>query len=80
MYAHTVGQTRYRFDDLRVLLAKASPSRSGDQLAGLAAASSEERVAAQMALAELPLAAFLSDVVVPYESDEAGRRFPGLSP
>ena len=55
------------------LLAKASPLRSGDQLAGIAAASGEERVAAQYALADLPLAAFLNETVVPYESDEVTR-------
>jgi ethanolamine ammonia-lyase large subunit len=58
---------------LRELLAKASPVRSGDQLAGLAAATAEERVRAQMKLADLPLKAFLADPVVPYESDEVTR-------
>ena len=56
-YAHTVGAVTYRFPDLRTLLAKATPARSGDALAGLAAATAEERVAAQMALADVPLAA-----------------------
>ncbi len=55
MYAHTVGLVRYRFPDLRALLGKASPARAGDVLAGVTAASAEERVAAQMALADLPL-------------------------
>ena len=55
MYAHAVGGTRYHFPDLRTLLARASPARSGDALAGLSAESAEERVAAQMALADLPL-------------------------
>ena len=73
MYVHTVGQRRYRFDDLKTLLARASPRRSGDELAGLAAASAEERVAAQMALAELPLSVFLSESVIPYEEDEVTR-------
>jgi ethanolamine ammonia-lyase large subunit len=73
MYSHTVGGTRYRFDDLRTLLARASPRRSGDELAGLAAASAAERVAAQMALADLPLAAFLAEEVVPYAEDEVTR-------
>ncbi|MEO8138500.1 MAG: ethanolamine ammonia-lyase subunit EutB [Gemmatimonadota bacterium] len=73
MYAHTAGGTRYRFDDLRTLLAKASPRRSGDELAGLAAASAAERVAAQMALADLPLATFLNESVIPYEADEVTR-------
>ncbi|MBA3319030.1 MAG: ethanolamine ammonia-lyase subunit EutB, partial [Gemmatimonadales bacterium] len=73
MYGHTVGSVGYRFTDLRTMLAKASPVRSGDALAGLAAESAEERVAAQMALADVPLAAFLHQAVVPYESDEVTR-------
>jgi ethanolamine ammonia-lyase large subunit len=73
MYAHTVGQQRYRFEDLRTLLARASPPRSGDELAGISAERAEERVAAQMALAELPLTVFLSESVVPYERDEVTR-------
>jgi ethanolamine ammonia-lyase large subunit len=64
---------RYPFPDLKTLLAKATPARSGDELAGIAADSAEERVAAQMALAELPLRTFLTDVVVPYEKDEVTR-------
>ena len=72
-YSHTVGRVVYRFENLKSLLAKASPLRSGDQLAGLAAATAEERVAAQMALSELPLRAFLSEQVVPCESDEVTR-------
>ena len=55
------------------LLARASPLRSGDELAGIAAESAEERVAAQMALADLPLTSFLADAVVPYERDEVTR-------
>ena len=73
MYTHTVGGTRYRFPDLRTLLARATPRRSGDELAGLAAASAEERVAAQLALADLPLTTFLTEAVVPYEADEVTR-------
>jgi ethanolamine ammonia-lyase large subunit len=69
----TIGARTYRFADLKTLLAKASPPRSGDQLAGVAAASEEERVAAKMALAQLPLRAFLDEPVVPYESDEVTR-------
>ena len=72
-FSHTVGTTTYRFADLKDLLARATPARSGDVLAGVAAASDEERVVAQMALAELPLARFLNDVVVPYEDDEVTR-------
>jgi len=70
---HSIGNTRYTFDGLRELLAKATPLRSGDVLAGVAAGSAEERVAAQFALADLPLAHFLSEHVVPYESDEVTR-------
>jgi ethanolamine ammonia-lyase large subunit len=73
MYALTLGARRYGFDDLKTLLAKATPLRSGDQLAGIAAESGEERVAAQYALADLPLATFLSETVVPYEDDEVTR-------
>ncbi|MDB5411454.1 MAG: ethanolamine ammonia lyase large subunit [Rhodospirillales bacterium] len=72
-YAHTIGHERHRFDDLKQLLACASPRRSGDELAGIAAASDERRVAARMALAELPLATFLNEAVVPYESDDVTR-------
>lgn len=72
-YAQTIGNIRYTFGSLRELLAKASPLRSGDVLAGVAAQSAEERVAAQFALADLPLERFLSDDVVPYEDDEVTR-------
>ena len=72
-YAHTLGAERFRFADLRTLLAKASPRRSGDELAGVAAANARERVAAQLALADLPLTTFLNEAVVPYESDEVTR-------
>ena len=73
MFSATIGTRRYAFGDLKTLLAKASPLRSGDQLAGVAAESSEERVAARFALADLPLATFLNDAVIPYESDEITR-------
>jgi ethanolamine ammonia-lyase large subunit len=72
-FYHTIGSTRYAFADLRDLLAKATPLRSGDVLAGVAAESAEQRVAAQFALADLPLAHFLDEQVVPYESDEVTR-------
>jgi len=72
-FRHTAGTTTYGFADLKDLLAKATPLRSGDVLAGVAAATDEERVVAQMALAELPLARLLTDVVVPYEDDEVTR-------
>jgi len=63
----------YRFNDLKDLLAKATPLRTGDVLAGLNAASYEERVAAQIVLADVPLKTFLNEVVVPYEADEITR-------
>ena len=72
-YAHTLGSMVYRFRDLKDLLAKATPLRSGDVLAGVAAASAQERVAAQMALADLPLSVFLNEALVPYERDEVTR-------
>jgi ethanolamine ammonia-lyase large subunit len=72
-FAHTVGGTRFVFDDLRTLLARATPFRSGDALAGVAAASAAERVAAQRALADLPLSRFLEQAVVPHEADDVTR-------
>ena len=72
-FSHTVGSKTYLFRDLKDLMAKATPARSGDYLAGLGAGNAEERVAAQMALAELPLSVFLNEVVVPYEQDEVTR-------
>lgn len=72
-FASTIGNRRYLFADLRTLLARATPMRSGDALAGLAAQSAEERVAAQFALADLPLARFLEQDIVPYDSDEVTR-------
>ncbi len=72
-YSHTIGSVVYKFDSLKTLLAKATPARSGDDLAGLSASSAQERVAAQMALSELPLSAFLSEHLIPYESDEVTR-------
>lgn len=72
-FTHTVASRRHLFADLKTLLAKASPARSGDYLAGLAAASEEERMAARMALAEVPLAHFLNEALVPYEEDEVTR-------
>ena len=73
VYRHTIGSTSYRFNGLSDLLAKASPARSGDQLAGIAAVDAAERVAAQMALADLPLTTFLNETVVPYASDDVTR-------
>jgi ethanolamine ammonia-lyase large subunit len=73
MRAAAIGGTRYTFPDLKGLLAKASPARSGDRLAGIAAETAAERVAAQMTLADLPLATFLDEAVVAYEDDEVTR-------
>ena len=67
------GGTRYDFNSLKELMAKASPARSGDALARVAASCAEERVAAQMCLAEVPLAQFLEDLLIPYETDEVTR-------
>ena len=72
-YSHTVRGVKHTFADLRTLLAKASPLRSGDQLAGIAASGAEGRAIAQMALAELPLSVFTNEAVVPYESDAVTR-------
>jgi len=73
MYAATVGGERHVFDSLAKLMAHATPARSGDRLAGLAAPTAEARVAAQFALADLPLKTFLEDLIVPYEADEVSR-------
>ena len=72
-FSHTLGQRRYVFDGLASLLAKASPPKSGDQLAGIAAASDEERVAVRLALADVPLKNFLEEPLIPYEEDEVTR-------
>jgi len=71
--SHTIRGVTYGFADLKELLAKASPLRSGDELAGISAATAEERVAARFVLAGLPLSHFLNEVVIPYESDEVTR-------
>jgi len=72
-YTRTLGGRTYQFDDLKTLMAKATPERSGDQLAGLAAESAEERVAAQLCLADVPLTTFLEEPLIPYEDDEVTR-------
>src|SRR5271165_4784258 len=72
-YRHSIRGVAYSFADLRTLLARVSPVRSGDELAGVAASSAAERVAAQMALADLPLSEFLNEAVIPYEDDEVTR-------
>lgn len=72
-YRHTVGTQTFVFDNLKELMAKATPARSGDRLAGVAAISAQERAIAQMALAEVPLKNFLQELMVPYEEDEVTR-------
>lgn len=72
-YAATVGRTRHVFADLKEVMAKASPPRSGDELAGIAAGSAQERVAARTVLAGLPLDRFLAEPLVPYEDDDVTR-------
>ena len=73
MYRTSIGQRTYQFPDLKSLMAKASPARSGDYLAGVAAATAEERMAAKICLADLPLKAFLENALIPYEEDEITR-------
>src|ERR1700681_336221 len=73
VYRHAIDATSYLFDDLRDLLAKATPPRSGDRLAGIAAGSAAQMIAARIALADVPLRQFLADAVVPYEDDEVTR-------
>jgi len=73
VYRHTIDATSYVFDDLRDLLAKATPPRSGDRLAGIAADSAEQMIAARMALSDVPLGQFLEETVIPFEDDEVTR-------
>ena len=72
-YRHTIDATSHVFDDLRDLLAKATPPRSGDRLAGIAADSSEQMIAARTALSDVPLKQFLNETVIAYEDDEITR-------
>lgn len=69
----TLDNRHYEFASLRTLLAKATPARSGDRLAGVAASDARERVAAQTLLADVPLRALLDDPIIPYEDDEVTR-------
>jgi ethanolamine ammonia-lyase large subunit len=73
IYRHAIAAHSYAFEGLRDLLAKATPPRSGDRLAGLAAETAEQMIAARMALADLPLKQFLEETVVPYEDDDVTR-------
>jgi len=72
-YRHTIDATVYVFESLRDLLAKATPPRSGDRLAGIAAETSEQMIAARMVLADTPLSQFLNEAIIPYEDDEVTR-------
>jgi ethanolamine ammonia-lyase large subunit len=73
IYRYSVGAHTYQFADLKAVLAKATPARSGDYLAGVAAETDAERMAAKMCLAAIPLKQFLQDLIIPYESDEVTR-------
>ncbi|MEC8524134.1 MAG: ethanolamine ammonia-lyase subunit EutB [Pseudomonadota bacterium] len=72
-YSYTAGQQTWHFENLAEVMAKATPARSGDRLAGVIARSAEERVIAQMVLADVPLKQFLNEALVPYEDDEVTR-------
>jgi ethanolamine ammonia-lyase large subunit len=72
-YRHRIGPQTWAFADLKTVMAKATPERSGDRLAGLAAESAAERMAARMCLADLPLQRFLDEALIPYEDDEVTR-------
>jgi ethanolamine ammonia-lyase large subunit len=72
-YTATIRGITHTFPDLRTLLARASPLRSGDELAGIAASGAEERAIAQITLADVPLSAFLNEAIVPYETDDVTR-------
>ncbi|MBC8058561.1 MAG: ethanolamine ammonia-lyase subunit EutB, partial [Rhizobiales bacterium] len=72
-YRTTIASQVFAFDDLKQVMAFASPARSGDYLAGLGAASAQQRMAARHVLADLPLKAFLSEALIPYEDDDITR-------
>ena len=72
-YQHCVGATNYLFSSLKQVMAKATPARSGDLLAGVAAETYAERMAARMCLASIPLKRFLEELLIPYEADEVSR-------
>lgn len=73
VYQHTVGNFNFTFPDLKTVLAKASPEKSGDQMAGLAAKSEQERIAAKLVLADLPLKHFLAEEIIPSEIDNVSQ-------
>lgn len=72
-FTNTIGGSRYAFPSLKTLMAKASPPRAGDRLAGIAAVSAEENVAAKLALSDVPLKAILAEPLIPYEDDGVTR-------
>jgi len=72
-FVQSIGVHRHHFEDLKSLLAKAGPMRSGDALAGVAAQSEAERIAARMALAEVPLRRFLQEPLIDPETDEVSQ-------
>lgn len=72
-YRHTIGQHNYTFSSLKELMAKATPFRTGDALAGVVAEDNKQRIAAQFALADLPLKVFLEELIIPYDQDEVTR-------
>jgi ethanolamine ammonia-lyase large subunit len=73
VYRHAIDATSYVFEDLRDLMAKATPPRSGDRLAGISANSAEQMIAARIALSDVPLKQFLHETVIAYEDDEVTR-------
>src|ERR1035437_1202120 len=72
-YRQSVGARTYFFTDLATLLARASPRKSGDELAGVAGHNDEERIAAKLCLADVALLQFLEEPLIPYEQDEVTR-------
>ena len=76
MYGASIARTHHSFPDLKDVLAKASPRKSGDELAGLAASSAQEREAARLCLSELPLALFLQEQLIPYQRTRSGESRP----
>ncbi len=73
MYSHIIQGQKYSFENLKVVLAKASYVKMGDMVAGIAAQNARENIAAQMALADIPLKNFLNEALIPYEEDEISR-------
>jgi ethanolamine ammonia-lyase large subunit len=73
IYQHTVGNFNFTFSDLKTVLAKATPEKSGDQMAGLAARNEQERIAAKLVLADIPLSQFLKEEIIPAETDAVSR-------